>query len=239
MAYQLSSKPSTGQAKKLAQRINAKLAALDAAVVKSVTLAKDATAQEGFAASYTLSVNGTDLPTKINIPKDYLVKSGDVKTVTTADTPVAGYKVGDKYLDFVVNAKDGSATDSHIYINVKDLIDIYLAGNGINIAADNTISVVVDANSANGLSVGANGIALGLATDSAAGAMSATDHAQFTADSAKLANISVEANKTTVSTEKAGTIEIDGITKTIVEFATDAEFDEMLDEVFGAENNGE
>ena len=236
MAYSLTKKGSTGQLKKLAQRINAKLTALDAAVVKSVTLTKDAVAQEGFAASYTFAVNGTDLATKINIPKDYLVKSGEVKTVTTADSPVTGYKVGDKYLDFVVNAKDDSATDSHIYINVKDLIDIYLAGNGINIAADNTISVVVDANNANGLSVGANGLALGLATDSNAGAMSAADHAQFTADSAKLANISAEANKVTVTTEGSGVIEIDGVAKTVVEFATDEEVDEMLDEVFGAES---
>jgi hypothetical protein len=64
--------------------------------------------------------------------------------------------------------------------------------------------------------------------------MSATDHAQFTADSTKLAGISAQANKVTVATEGAGTLEIDGTSKTIVNIATDAEFAEMLTEVFGA-----
>jgi glyoxylate carboligase len=88
--------------------------------------------------------------------------------------------------------------------------------------------VTVDTANANGLSVGANGLALGVATDSVAGAMSAADHTQFTADSTKLAGISAQANKTTVTTEGSGAIEIDGVSKTVVEFATDAEVAEML-----------
>jgi hypothetical protein len=67
--------------------------------------------------------------------------------------------------------------------------------------------------------------------------MSATDHAQFTADSTKLAGISAQANKTTVTTEGAGTIEIDGTSKTVIEFATDAEVAEMLDTVLPAPSN--
>ncbi|MBQ8697591.1 MAG: hypothetical protein IJ521_01135 [Schwartzia sp.] len=67
--------------------------------------------------------------------------------------------------------------------------------------------------------------------------MSATDHAAFTADNAKLALVSAEANKTTVTTEKAGTIEIDGVSKTIVEFATDAEVEEMIDAALPAPTN--
>jgi hypothetical protein len=175
-----------------------------------------------------VKANGVALSPDIDIPKDFLVKSATLETVTTADTPYSGAVVGDKYIDFVINAKDASATAEHIYLPVNDLVDVYTAGNGLT-ESNNEFSVVIDSSSANGLSVGANGVALGLASDSVAGAMSAADHAQFTADSAKLADISDEANKTTVTTEGSGAIEIDGVSKTVVEFATDAEVAEMLD----------
>ena len=129
----------------------------------------------------------------------------------------------------------GAETTTHIYLNVQDLVDAYLAGNGLALdSATNTFSVVVDTANANGLSVGANGIALGIATDSVAGAMSAADHAQFTADSTKLAGISNQANKTTVTTEGSGAIEIDGVSKAVVTIATNTEVNAMLDEVLPA-----
>ena len=199
----------------------------DGAVDVLVAVEKKATANTGYAASYTIKANGVALSPDIDIPKDFLVKSATLETVTTADTPYSGAVVGDKYIDFVINAKDASATAEHIYLPVNDLVDVYTAGNGLT-ESNNEFSVVIDSSNANGLSVGANGVALGVATDSVAGAMSAADHAQFTADSTKLAGISEQANKTTVSTEKAGTIEIDGTTKVIVEFATDAEVAEMI-----------
>ena len=88
------------------------------------------TATSGFAKSYDLvvtnpSTGATSIAGTIDIPKDFLVKSGTVQTVETAGTPYTGAVVGDKYLDFVVNSKDGDDTDSHIYIPVKDLVDIY------------------------------------------------------------------------------------------------------------------
>ena len=54
---------------------------------------------------------------------------------------------------------------------------MYTGGNGINIGSDNIVRAVVDASNAHGLSVGTDGIALALATQSADGAMSATDKA--------------------------------------------------------------
>ena len=213
----------------LAQRTNAKFTALDAAVVKSVSVAKDATATTGYAASYTISVNGTDLSTKIDIPKDFLVKSATLETVATADVPYTGAVVGDKYIDFVINTTDSSETAQHIYLPVNDLVDVYNAGNGLALdSSTNTFSVTVDSSNANGLSVGANGLAMGIATDSVAGAMSATDHAQFTADSTKLSGISAQANKVTVTTPGSGAIEIDGTSTAVVNIATNAEVTEML-----------
>ncbi len=192
-----------------------------------IAVEKKATANTGYAASYSIKANGVALSPDIDIPKDFLVKSATLETVTTADTPYQGAQVGDKYIDFVINAKDASETAEHIYLPVNDLVDVYTAGNGLT-ESNNEFSVQIDSTNANGLSVGANGVALAVATDSTAGAMSAADHTQFTADSTKLAGISAQANKTTVTTEGAGTIEIDGTSKTVVEFATDAEVAEML-----------
>lgn len=202
-----------------------------------VAVEKKQTANAGYAASYSVKVNGVSLSPDIDIPKDFLVKSASLKTSTAQDYEDVGCSAaGKKYIDFVVNTVDDDETASHIYLPVEDLVDVYTAGNGLTVS-NNEFSVVIDSNNANGLSVGTDGIALALATDSAAGAMSAADHAQFTADSTKLAGISTQANKTTVGTEKAGTIEIDGVSKTIVEFATDAEVTEMLNTALPAPSN--
>lgn len=90
-----------------------------------VTVQKLSTANSGFTASYIVKQNGTQVGDAINIPKDYLVKSGEVKTATSADltTLGSGYQAGDKYIDFVVNTVDNDGTAEHMYINVKDLVD--------------------------------------------------------------------------------------------------------------------
>ena len=100
------------------------------------SIAKAATADSGYSATYYLTKDGTQVGEKINIPKDMVVQSGSVKSVTTADSPVSGYKVGDKYIDLVL----ANATNSHIYILVSDLIDVYTAGTGITISG-NQVSV--------------------------------------------------------------------------------------------------
>lgn len=106
------------------------------------TIVKAETAEEGYTASYNLTKDGVNIGATINIPKDYLVKSASVETVEAADTPVAGYKVGDKYIDFVVNTTDGTGHESHIYLAVNELVDVYTAGDGIEVSADNVISLV-------------------------------------------------------------------------------------------------
>lgn len=149
--------------------------------VKEYSIAKKETAEEGYAASYNLTVGGTVVGDTINIPKDYLVKSATVETCSTANTPVDGYKKGDKYLDFVVNTTDGTGNESHIYIKVQELVDVYTGGNGITVGTDNSVSVKIDTANANGLSVGADGVALALATETAAGAMSPEDKKKLNA----------------------------------------------------------
>ncbi|MBQ9526254.1 MAG: hypothetical protein IJR68_01475 [Fretibacterium sp.] len=58
------------------------------------------------------------------------------------------------------------------------------------------------------------------------------------AEGTKLAGISTEANKTTVTTEASGAIEIDGVSKTVVAFATDTEVTEALNGVWNPSAGG-
>lgn len=125
------------------------------------SIVKESTPDTGYFATYQLygaTAGGTPAPiassAKINIPKDFLVKSGEVKTVTAADKAPGGifendpnFLEGDKYIDFVVNVKDpAQVTDEHIYINVKDLVDVYTGGAGITIDGNNAISIDLTAN---------------------------------------------------------------------------------------------
>lgn len=92
-----------------------------------VNVVKQSSAEAGYLATYYITQDGSQVGSKINIPKDYLVKSAEIKTVTTANSPEQGYAVGDKYLEFIINTKDDSATDAPLRVNVKDLIDTYTA----------------------------------------------------------------------------------------------------------------
>jgi hypothetical protein len=119
-----------------------KVAAITLPTAAEYTVAKKATANTGFLATYELKKDGVVVGDAINIPKDFLVKSATLEVCETADDPVSGMVVGDPYLDFVINTKGDTEaeTDAHIYIPVKDLVDVYTEGNGINIAS-NVISV--------------------------------------------------------------------------------------------------
>ena len=90
-----------------------------------VTVEKQTDADTGYAHTYVIKQNNAQVGSKINIPKDFLVKSGEVKTAAAADLTNLGqgYSVGDKYIDFVINTKGNDCTDEHMYINVKDLVE--------------------------------------------------------------------------------------------------------------------
>ena len=121
-------------------------------------------------ASYFVeSVTETPVGQKINIPKDFLVT--DVTptplTVASSDKETGGifednndFAVGDKYIRFTVNVKEGSSeTPTYMYINLNSLVDTYTAGNGIDITSK-AVSVKIDTSNANGLVTGANGLRL-------------------------------------------------------------------------------
>ena len=106
-----------------------------------VTVEKQATAETGYVATYVVKQGGSQVGSKINIPKDYLVKSATLETCEQDDTPVTGYVVGDLYLDFVVNTVEGDENPQHIYILVSDLIDTYTADESTLTLSDGEFSI--------------------------------------------------------------------------------------------------
>ncbi len=101
-------------------------AAYDLAQNKTVTVTKLGTATENYLATYEIK-QGNDSLGKIDIPKDFLIESGTVKTSQSDNDPKQGYFEGDKYIDLVINAKEGAESKSHIFINLKDLFTVYEA----------------------------------------------------------------------------------------------------------------
>lgn len=133
-----------GTAQATAEHLASEIATVDAAVkalkTSSKVIVEKIAAEEGYIASYAVKQDGAQVGATINIPKDYLVKNAELKTCTVADTPVAGYKVGDKYMDFTINTVEGSGNESHIYINVNELFDAYTSGSEVG----DTVVVTVD-----------------------------------------------------------------------------------------------
>lgn len=182
MSYDTNKLTKLGHLKELANKIKsdyATKAELQAIQIPEYSVAKQATAEAGFLSTYYLTKNGAQVGEKINIPKDFLVNSADIKTVETADTPYEGAQVGDLYIDFVINSKSADDTASHVYLPVNELVDAYTGGNGIEVSAQNLISAKIDTANANGLGVTAAGFKLDVATASTAGAMSAADKAKL------------------------------------------------------------
>ena len=106
--------------------------------------------------SYTFTQNNNEIGV-INIPKDFLVKSGSVREIGASEA-TEQMPEGTKVLDFVVNTKEGQGSESHILIAVSDLVDTYTGGNGIAVSSANVISAVVDPTSEDFLTVGAAGL---------------------------------------------------------------------------------
>lgn len=95
----------------------------------AVNVVKDADAGE-YAAVYHVQQNGINVGVPINVPKDYLVKSAEIKECVEIDVPAAGLQVGDKYIDFVINSVSGEGNESHIYLRIQDLIDDFTVAAG-------------------------------------------------------------------------------------------------------------
>lgn len=91
------------------------------------TIQKISNPDAQYSAQYRLTTqDGITKGDVINIPKDLLVRSAELKVVETEDDPYVGAHVGDKYIDFVIyTAEPSAATNEHIYLPVNDLVDVY------------------------------------------------------------------------------------------------------------------
>lgn len=101
---------------------------------------EEVSATSGYLKTYQLKKDSSYVGAKINIPKDMVVSGGSVEVVEETDVPYEGAVIGDKYIDLVI----ANATSSHIYIPVKDLVDVYTAGTSISVSPSNVISVILD-----------------------------------------------------------------------------------------------
>ena len=143
------------------------------AVIPRYTLEKQETAEAGYLASYrlkqTLGEEVSYVGESINIARDLVLQSATLEVVTEKDIPYPGANTGDPYIKMVFNSTEAA----NIYIPVKDLVDVPVAGIGIEII-DNKISVKL-APDTHGL-VAVNGaLTLKLATKDSDGAMSKED----------------------------------------------------------------
>lgn len=89
------------------------------------------TADEGYLKTYIFSQNGVELDTRINIPKDFLVKSASIKKNSGEDA-VEDSNIGEghSYFEFIINTKDndGSEEDSPIRVDLNELVEDFEAG---------------------------------------------------------------------------------------------------------------
>lgn len=122
----------------------------------------------------------------------FMVTEEDNVAVETPYEANAQINAAGSWLDYTINVDDDSENAKHTFVNLTRFVDIYSNGVGLNLS-DKTFSIklnatasglyvdvdglkiLVDPNNANGLGITAAGLKLALATQSAAGAMSAED----------------------------------------------------------------
>ena len=127
---------------------------LEQALTDALTVTLESSEDDpDYAKVYTLKQGG-ELVGTINIPKDIVIKEGKL---------VHGYWNGDTFTEDEegpdVAIKLTLNNDDVIYINAKELVDVYTAGNGIKIE-DNKISIKLDRDGEAFLTVGEDGLKL-------------------------------------------------------------------------------
>ena len=132
------------------------------------TCEKLTTAETGYAASYVIKKDGTQVGATINIPKDMVVSSGTVETKSTS----GAWGAAGTYLVLTL----ANATSDTVYINVSDLIEYVTSGSTagdqvvISVSSDHKVTATISAGTitATELSSGVNAdIAKGVAAKTA------------------------------------------------------------------------
>lgn len=127
-------------------------------LVAALTISLDVagTPTSGYLKTYILSQGISEIG-RIDIPKDLVVTSGSLVHGTwTDDTFTEDPEGPDTALKLII-----ANQEEPVYINTKDLVDYYTAGNGIDIDnTHNTIALKLDASGEPFLTVGVDGLKL-------------------------------------------------------------------------------
>ena len=127
-------------------------------LIAALTISLDVagTPTSGYLKTYIISQGITEIG-RIDIPKDLVVTSGSLVHGTwDGDTFTEDPEGSDTALKLVI-----ANQEEPVYINTKDLVDYYTAGDGIEIDnAHNTIALKLDASGEPFLTVGVNGLKL-------------------------------------------------------------------------------
>ena len=104
-----------------------------------VTVEKQTTADTGYAHTYVVKQNGSQVGSKINIPKDLLLQSATKEVVGSTPTTLEienNLTTGDTYLKFIVNTEDNDNATTLI-VPINDLVEnaVYTAGNGLTLSS--------------------------------------------------------------------------------------------------------
>jgi len=103
-----------------------------------VTVEKQTTADTGYAHTYVVKQNGSQVGSKINIPKDLLLQSATKEVVGSTPTTLEtenNLTTGDTYLKFIVNTEDNDNATTLI-VPINDLVEntVYTAGSGLTLS---------------------------------------------------------------------------------------------------------
>lgn len=96
-----------------------------------INVVKQSSADTGYAATYYVTQNGTQVGAKIQIMKDKMLKSISIETVGSTPTQEetdAGLHTGDKYILMVVNTAD-SSDPTRLILPITDIFDLQTADN--------------------------------------------------------------------------------------------------------------
>ena len=133
------------------------LAELEEALKESlkVTIEENGESSE-YAKVYTIKQGGETIG-EINIPKDIVIKSGSLvyglwSGETFEENTEEHYYGDEPAIKLVLN------NDDVLYINARDLVDTYTAGDGIEISSGGAISLKIDSEGEPFLTVGEDGI---------------------------------------------------------------------------------
>lgn len=128
-----------------------------------ITVEEASTPTAGYLKTYKIWQGDTSVPANlkgtIDIPKDFVVKSGSIVVNPT------GQPAG-TYLALVINVTSGTATDETVYINVADLCDVYTAQQN----ASEVQLAISNSNEISASVVAVDGAKIGYKAESSAGA---------------------------------------------------------------------